>query len=70
MAQRRSLAALHKVGPTIPAIVDNDESVGCSLARHYWRADFDWGDTCECGEYYLTRLENGTIEMIERNDPS
>ena len=39
----------------------------CEGGKHRWRKDYDSGDTCQCGAFYLIERQDGTIE-IEANE--
>ena len=59
--------------PRLPGVVDLpilviDNSAPCG-SRHIWPVDFAWGDTCNCGAYYLLRNARGEIQ-VEQTPPA
>lgn len=41
-----------------------DDAAVCGHA-HVWPLDFEYGDTCYCGAYYLLRDERGVVSIEE-----
>lgn len=47
-----------------------DDRPRCRGMRHYWPLEFDPGDTCNCGAYYLLRIADRWVIETARGDES
>lgn len=52
-----------------PILRIHDDMPRCSKTTHAWRVNFDWGDTCECRQFYLLRAPDLTIRVERTFDP-